>query len=142
MRSLVGGFVLLAGIGVGLFVYLPIPVDRNASLENAQRLWTQANRSSIPSPVPVISRSFSPHLSLAHLAPPKSRHAKRPASSGDRSRCVFTDGKRAPEPPGVAPATNSGAKQRSDHRGSCFEGRKLATLIVNAVPSGECRRNE
>ena len=37
----------------------------------------------------------------------------------------------------VAPAANSGAKQRSDHRGSCFEGRKLATLIVNAVPSGE-----
>jgi hypothetical protein len=36
MRGL-GGFVLLAGIGVGLFVYFPAPVDRNTSLEQAQR---------------------------------------------------------------------------------------------------------
>ena len=31
MRSL-GGFVLLAGIGFGLFVYLPAPVDSRLSL--------------------------------------------------------------------------------------------------------------
>ncbi len=36
MRSL-GGFVLLAGIGVGLFVYFPAPVDSDTSLEQAQR---------------------------------------------------------------------------------------------------------
>ncbi len=32
MRSL-GGLVLLAGIGVGLFVYLPAPVDSGTSLD-------------------------------------------------------------------------------------------------------------
>ncbi len=37
MRGL-GGFVLLAGIGVGLFVYFPAPVDRDTSLEQAQRV--------------------------------------------------------------------------------------------------------
>ena len=37
MRSL-GAFVLLAGIGVGLFVYLPAPVDRSTTLEEARRV--------------------------------------------------------------------------------------------------------
>ena len=37
MRGL-GGFVLLAGIGVGLFVYFPAPVDRDTSLEQAKRV--------------------------------------------------------------------------------------------------------
>ena len=37
MRSL-GGFVLLAGIGVGLFVYLPAPVDSGTSLDHVQRV--------------------------------------------------------------------------------------------------------
>jgi len=36
MRSL-GGFVLLAGIGVGLFVYFPAPVDSGTMLEQAKR---------------------------------------------------------------------------------------------------------
>jgi hypothetical protein len=36
MRSL-GGFVLLAGIGVGLFVYFPAPVDSGTTLEQAKR---------------------------------------------------------------------------------------------------------
>ena len=80
MRSL-GAFVLLASIGVGLFVYLPTPVDRTASLENAQQLWAQANRSSIPSPIPVTSRSFAPHITLANIAPPVPRRAERPALS-------------------------------------------------------------
>jgi hypothetical protein len=80
MRSL-GAFVLLAGIGVGLFVYLPTPVDRTASLENAQRLWAQADRSSIPSPIPVSTRSFSPRISLANVTPPVPRRAERPALS-------------------------------------------------------------
>ena len=37
MRGL-GGFVLLAGIGVGLFVYFPAPVDRDTSLAQAKRV--------------------------------------------------------------------------------------------------------
>ena len=39
MRGL-GGFVLLAGIGVGLFVYFPAPVDQNTSLAHACLLYT------------------------------------------------------------------------------------------------------
>jgi hypothetical protein len=40
MRSL-GGFVLLAGIGVGLFLYFPAPVDRGTTLEEATRALAQ-----------------------------------------------------------------------------------------------------
>ena len=47
MRGL-GGFVLLAGIGVGLFVYFPAPVDRDTSLEQAQRAVATRVASSTP----------------------------------------------------------------------------------------------
>jgi hypothetical protein len=40
MRSL-GGFVLLAGVGVGLFLYFPAPVDRGTTLEEATRALAQ-----------------------------------------------------------------------------------------------------
>ncbi|MEE8308778.1 MAG: hypothetical protein V3R34_00105, partial [Hyphomicrobium sp.] len=90
MRSL-GGFVLLAGIGVGLFVYLPTPVDRHTSLENAQRLWTKSDRLNSPALAPAVSRSFSPNLSLAKLTPPEPRRAKRSESSTARgARAVVT----------------------------------------------------
>jgi len=78
MRSL-GGFVLLAGIGVGLFAYLPTPVHRTASLENAQKLWAQESQPSAPSPATVSTRSFSPQISLANLTPPVPDRAERPA---------------------------------------------------------------
>ena len=42
MRSL-GGFVLLAGLGVGLFYYLPAPVDGSTTLEQAKRVLKQRN---------------------------------------------------------------------------------------------------
>ena len=49
MRSL-GGFVLLSGIGVALFVYLPAPVDRSSSLDELRRAahacWTVSWRAS------------------------------------------------------------------------------------------------
>jgi len=83
MRSL-GGFVLLAGIGVGLFVYLPTPVDRHTSLENVQRLWTKSDRLNSPVLARAVSRSFSPNLSLAKLTPPEPRRAKRSESSTAR----------------------------------------------------------
>jgi hypothetical protein len=80
MRSL-GGFVLLAGIGVGLFVYLPAPVDSSLSLEQVREAIA-----SRPEPTPRVVRtaqtatpqthstaqpklrSFSPGVSLASLA--------------------------------------------------------------------------
>ena len=45
MRGL-GGFVLLAGIGVGLFVYFPAPVDRDTSLAQAKRVVAERVASS------------------------------------------------------------------------------------------------
>ncbi len=80
MRSL-GGFVLLAGIGVGLFVYLPTPVDNDTSLHKSQRLWAQTNRSSIPAVVSATSRSLPPQIALADLSPSKPSRAEKPAST-------------------------------------------------------------
>ena len=65
MRSL-GGFVLLAGIGVGLFVYLPAPVDSGTSLDHVQRVAaTRAAELPLTKFTPV-SRlaSFSPAIAL------------------------------------------------------------------------------
>ncbi|MFA5901345.1 MAG: hypothetical protein WC829_19760 [Hyphomicrobium sp.] len=71
MRSL-GGFVLLAGIGVGLFVYFPAPVDRSTTLEQATlAVAASAHDSQQPvarrSPSRSSSRiaSFSPGMALA-----------------------------------------------------------------------------
>lgn len=87
MRSL-GGFVLLAGIGVGLFVYLPSPVNHRTSLENAQQIWANGNYSSVPAALRATSRSFSPNLSLAELTPPEPRGIE---SSGEtKARDVVT----------------------------------------------------
>ena len=69
MRSL-GGFVLLAGIGFGLFVYLPAPVSSDTSLDQARRLAAaraaQA-RVSLAS-VKQEARSFAPGVSLSAIA--------------------------------------------------------------------------
>ncbi len=71
MRGL-GGFVLLAGIGVGLFVYFPAPVDYDTSLERAKsalaaRLAVRETRRPQASVAPFTSRvaSFSPGQALA-----------------------------------------------------------------------------
>ena len=80
MRSL-GPFVLLAGIAVGRFVYMPAPVDRDVSLENAQRLWAQEKRLNIPAAIPATSRSFSPHIATAKLTSTKRGRSEPPASS-------------------------------------------------------------
>jgi hypothetical protein len=71
MRGL-GGFVLLAGIGVGLFVYFPAPVDYDTSLERAKsaleaRLAVRETRRPQASVAPFTSRvaSFSPGQVLA-----------------------------------------------------------------------------
>ena len=71
MRGL-GGFVLLAGIGVGLFVYFPAPVDRDTSLEQAnarcERVASSAGRKHRPRAqikrAPSRVASFSPGVRL------------------------------------------------------------------------------
>jgi hypothetical protein len=80
MRSL-SAFVLLAGIGVGLFVYLPTPVDTDTSLHKSQRLWAQTNRSSMPAVVSATSRSLPPQIALADLSPAKPSRAEKLAST-------------------------------------------------------------
>jgi hypothetical protein len=82
MRSL-GGFVLLAGIGVGLFVYFPAPVDSDTSLEQAKRAAeTRIARFTQPAPVataPAASR-IAAFASRAPLqAPRDTRGAATPA---------------------------------------------------------------
>lgn len=80
MRGL-GGLLLLAGIGVGLFVYFPAPVDRDTSLTHATRA-TETRVAPTPrakvavttNPAPArVSRiaSFSPgrELAAAQVAP-------------------------------------------------------------------------
>lgn len=64
MRSL-GGFILLAGIGVGLFVYLPTPVDNNTSLKHATRVSEQAVHAA---PAPSRLVAFSPAVPLPTAA--------------------------------------------------------------------------
>jgi hypothetical protein len=75
MRSL-GGLVLLAGIGVGLFVYLPAPVDRHTSLDTARRVVAETKVERLP-PAPTVAqpdlRTFSPKISLTAMAPPGER---------------------------------------------------------------------
>lgn len=86
MRSL-GGFVLLAGIGVGLFVYFPAPVDHSTPLEQASAR-KQAGRGVEPAPAdtsivpaPAASRvaSFSPAANLKS-AVPRSQLGSAPAA--------------------------------------------------------------
>jgi len=73
MRGL-GGFVLLAGIGVGLFVYFPAPVDSDTTLQQATRALAAreaADESALAPaeavPATAMSRlaSFSPKHGLA-----------------------------------------------------------------------------
>lgn len=86
MRGL-GGFVLLAGIGVGLFVYFPAPVDSETNLEQATRAIAAREVAddigSAPveaAPAPLKSRlaNFSPKRPL--VAATKSFAGKAPAA--------------------------------------------------------------
>ena len=70
MRGL-GGFVLLAGIGVGLFVYFPAPVDRDRTLEQAKRATFErvaARSETVIAPVTTTAPS-----SVARFSPARSR---------------------------------------------------------------------
>jgi len=87
MRSL-GGFVLLAGIGVGLFVYFPAPVDSGTSLEQAKRAaetriarFAQTTPVAAPIKAPTTSRlaAFSPRTKLTAPRAAARRAASAPA---------------------------------------------------------------
>ena len=69
MRSL-GGFVLLAGIGFGLFVYLPAPVNSDTSLDQARRLAAARAAQARVSVANAkqAARSFAPGVSLSAIA--------------------------------------------------------------------------
>ena len=62
MRSL-GGLILLAGIGVAVFVYLPAPVDSGPSFEQVQRV---ARIAQLPQRFKTVARlsAFSPSIAL------------------------------------------------------------------------------
>jgi len=66
MRS-VGGFILLAGIGVALFLYMPAPVDSGASRNSLQRLAFSGSAWLYPAKLAPVSRlgSFSPSVVLS-----------------------------------------------------------------------------
>jgi len=84
MRGL-GGFVLLAGIGVGLFVYFPAPVDRDTSLEQAKRVVAERVASSqVRKTFPVARDTVSAPSRVAGFSPstrlaPAHKRARVPA---------------------------------------------------------------
>jgi hypothetical protein len=88
MRGL-GGFVLLAGIGVGLFVYFPAPVDGDTSLEQAKRVVADRvaslevrKSSTIAHKTPAVTSRLSSFSPVDPLAAPsrKSRVAAAPVA--------------------------------------------------------------
>ena len=99
MRGL-GGFVLLAGIGVGLFVYFPAPVDRDTSLEQAQRVMATRVASSATS-LPARPKSHATPRALHHAWPASLRRAHSPPRNA-KSRAAATPA--APAAPVIAAA--------------------------------------
>jgi hypothetical protein len=92
MRSL-GGLVLLAGIGVALFVYLPAPVDSGSSLNQYQRIET-----SRAAPMPT---RFTPVARVSAFSPPVA--LTMPARRGTRNYAKLeTQQPAAPAPVAVA----------------------------------------
>ena len=65
MRGL-GGLILLTGIGVALFVYLPTPVDSGASLDRLQGI-VASRFAQLPRSKVTVSRlgAFSPSIALS-----------------------------------------------------------------------------
>ena len=97
MRSL-GGLVLLAGIGVALFVYLPAPVDSGPSLDQFQRI-------DAPRTAQVPPTKFTPVARLSAFAAPI--ELSMPARRGTRS---FAKIEPAPAPAPPAPVVAQAAQ--------------------------------
>jgi hypothetical protein len=94
MRGL-GGFVLLAGIGVGLFVYFPAPVDRDTTLAQATRAVAARAVPSENSETSVAATTTTTAPSVARFSPAVTLD---PASSKPRVAAA------APTAPAVTPA--------------------------------------
>ena len=72
-----GGLILLTGIGVAVFVYLPTPADTGATLDRLQRLVASRLAQLPRAKVTLVSRlgAFSPSIALSMPAQSESRHA-------------------------------------------------------------------
>jgi hypothetical protein len=116
MRGL-GGFVLLAGIGVGLFVYFPAPVDRDTTLEQAKRFTferiathnepaTATRTASAPSSV----ARFSPAVTLSPARSHVQVTADAPHAAAPTARVESV----ATWQTSVAPVAASGALEPTD----------------------------
>jgi hypothetical protein len=112
MRSF-GGFILLAGIGVALFVYLPAPVDSGPSFEQVQRVARIAQLPQRFKPVARLS-AFSPSIALtmparrgtrvAQLDPaPAPMPVATDAPSGWQTVVAATPTSTPPQPTRLAP---------------------------------------
>ena len=98
-----GGFILLAGIGVALFVYLPAPVDSGASRDRLRRLAFCGSVWLLPAKFAPVSRlgSFSPSVALSmpvrrepRLASLEIMAAPAPAPSQPAQASVASAGQR------------------------------------------------
>jgi hypothetical protein len=117
MRGL-GGFVLLAGIGVGLFVYFPAPVDRDTSLEQAQRVVATRVATNTAKITPTTARpssrvaSFAPRVQL-DTPPRKSRVAAAPVAPAALAVAAKVEAMPTTWQTSVSPATAVGGPQGS-----------------------------
>src|SRR5262249_4536529 len=86
MRSL-GTLVLLAGISVAAFVYLPAPVDRGNSLAELRHTASAPDVQPSPSPVaPVLGLgAFSPSIALPISPAPAAAPVASEAQSGGQT---------------------------------------------------------
>lgn len=101
MRSL-GGLVLLAGIGVALFVYLPAPVDSGTSLDHLQRV-AASRAAQLP---PTKRTPYTPVARLSAFSP--SVALTMPARRGTRLAKLAAAPAPAPTPTPVATDAPSG----------------------------------
>ena len=116
MRGL-GGFVLLAGVGVGLFVYFPAPVDRDTTLEQAKRATSErvaARSETVIAPVTATAPSsvarFSPALTLSPARSNSQLAAAAPSATAPTAKVESV----ANWQTSVAPAGPSAALEPTD----------------------------
>ena len=137
MRGL-GGFVLLAGIGVGLFVYFPAPVDSETSLQQATRTLAARDAADEFGTAPVEAAPVPLQSRLAYFSPARplvpantSSAAKAPAVKAETvAHWPAQVMPAAAEPTGALEPTDPSARHRlivdiQQHlkRAGCYWGR-------------------